>query len=369
MDNLRMSRVLTIPQAANQALSPAQRKFNQLQTQIEKARTSLLVWDEAVPAFAQSFAKLVAPLRQQAERLHRDTALRLDEWLAEKGWSGDDRLDLESVVSDMARVVLEQHGLDDTERATWKALHDRHADLGFDAENAHGVEILKRMFERQTGLDLGDETFEHEDDLLRHVRQKLMDDRDNAPPPPAAPKKRLSAAQQKRQEEREAVERQAKQSLREVFRKLASSLHPDRATDPEDSAHRTEMMQRVNAAYAKEDLLALLKLQLEIEQIDDAHLRSASDAQIKHFNAVLQEQLDELRTEVNMRERNFCADFSLTPRGALNPSKLGPVLSHAQADSRAVLYETHLDFKAVSTREGTKRWLKKLRAATQAAYF
>jgi hypothetical protein len=36
-----MTRLLTIPQHAAEALSPAQRKFNQLQQQIDKAKSGL----------------------------------------------------------------------------------------------------------------------------------------------------------------------------------------------------------------------------------------------------------------------------------------------------------------------------------------
>ncbi|MFN7695388.1 MAG: hypothetical protein ACK5O3_15230 [Burkholderiales bacterium] len=357
-----MARLLTIPQQANEALGPAQRKFNQLQAQIDKTRKALLTWDEALPAFSEAFAKQVVPLRREAAQLRRDTALRIDGWLGEKGWARGEREMLEHLVCELAREVIEEHGLDPIEQGRWKALHDRYSPISFDAENAHGVEVLKRMFEKQTGLDLSDEDFEDEDALLRHVREKLLKDREEAPPPAPKPK-RLSAAQQKRQDEREAVQAQAKQTLREVFRKLASSLHPDRATDDEDSVRRTALMQRANAAYAKEDLLALLSLQLEIEQIDAAHLRGATDAQLKHFNAVLQEQLEELKAEVQMRERSFCADFEIKPRStSLNPAKLGPVLAHAVADWRAEVFHAGRDYEAVNSREGTRKWLKKVKA-------
>jgi hypothetical protein len=358
-----MPRLLTIPQHANEALGPAQRKFNQLQTQIDKARKALLTWDEALPAFGEAYAKQVTPLRREAEALRRDTAARIDGWLTEKGWARGEREMLEHLVCELAREIIEEHGLDAAAQANWKALHDRHSPISFDAENAHGVEVLKRMFEKQTGLDLSQEDFEDEDALLRHVRQKLLQDREDAPPAEAPKPKRLSAAQQKRQEEREAVQAQAKQTLREVFRKLASSLHPDRASDDADSVRRTALMQRANVAYAKEDLLALLSLQLEIEQIDAAHLRGATDAQLKHFNAVLQEQLEELKAELQMRERGFCADFELKPRStSLNPAKLGSVLTHAVADWRAEVFHAGRDYAAVNSREGTRKWLKKVKA-------
>lgn len=364
-----MARLLTIPQPAGDdgsgPLRPAQRKFNSLQQQIDKARRALKAWDAALPEFARQHAERVRPLRLEAEKLRRETALRLDEWLQDKGWARGERELMQELVSELAREALELHELPDQERATWKELHDRHADLGFDAQNAHEIEVLKRMFEHQTGLDLGDEDFATEAELLDHVRERLHARSEEAAgekaAEPAKPK-RQSAAQKKRAAEREAVAAQAKQSLREVFRKLASSLHPDRAVDAADAERRTALMQRANAAYAKEDLLALLSLQLELEQIDDAHLRKASDAQLQHFNAVLQEQLEELQAELQMRERRLCADYELKPRRALQPEKLSALIADAVADWNAELYQAGREHAALLTREGTKRWLKKLKS-------
>lgn len=358
-----MSHLLTVPQGADgEALRPAQRKFNQLQTQIAKARRQLQAWDAALPAFARLHTERVRPLRLEAEQLRRDTALKLDEWLQDKGWARGERELMQSLCCELAREALEAHELPDEQRAAWKELHDRHAELGFDAQNAHEIEVLKRMFEHQTGLDLGDEDFDSEAELLRHVRERMSARREEEQQAPPPPPKRQSAAQKKRAAEREAVAAQAKASLREVFRKLASSLHPDRASDEADAARRTALMQRANAAYAKEDLLALLNLQLEIEQIDAAHLRKASDAQLQHFNAVLQEQLAELQAELAMRERRLLADYELQPRRALQPEKLEALIADAMADWNAELFHAGRELAQLHTREGTRRWLKKLKS-------
>jgi len=369
-----MSRLLTIPISTVEVLSPAQRKFNRLQQHIEQARERLRAWEAAWPGFAKAYADGVLPLRRQAEQYRRDTATHLDHWLSEKGWAQGEREALEGLLCDLAREVIEAHGLDAGQRAWWKDLHDRHAALSFDAENAHHMTVLKRMMERETGLDLGDAQFDNEADLMQHVRQRLHEERDaaaasgEAAAEPAPKPKKQSAAQRKRQAEREAVALQAQQSLRTVFRKLASALHPDRASDAADGERRTALMQRANAAYAADDLLALLTLQLEIEQIDAAHLRGASEAQLKHFNAVLQEQFDELQSEIALKERAFCAEFSLRPRQTLHPAKLAPTLANAVADMRAVAYAAKRDLACVTTRDGTRRWLKKLKAELRGIY-
>ncbi|WP_341888453.1 hypothetical protein [Variovorax sp. YR752] len=46
--------------------------------------------------------------------------------------------------------------------------------------------------------------------------------------------------------------------MRDIFRKLASALHPDRETDAQQRKVKTALMQKANQAYAANDLLALL---------------------------------------------------------------------------------------------------------------
>jgi hypothetical protein len=77
-----------------------------------------------------------------------------------------------------------------------------------------------------TGLDLGDDEGIHsEDDLVERMREGL--EQREAARAARASRRHKSAAQQKR----EAEAQQAAQSLREIVRKLASALHPDREPD------------------------------------------------------------------------------------------------------------------------------------------
>ena len=82
-------------------------------------------------------------------------------------------------------------------------------------------------------------------------------------------------AQEVRQQE---LVQDASRSLRAVYRQLASALHPDREQDERERQRKTRLMQRVNVAYGKQDLLQLLTLQLEIEQIDHTHGHSTAQS-------------------------------------------------------------------------------------------
>ncbi len=163
------------------------------------------------------------------------------------------------------------------------------------------------------------------EDVLLHMQQKLAAQAADAQAEAEAqaeghgrPRRKKSAAQQRREDEAQL----ATQSVREVFRKLASVLHPDRETDPALRESKTAMMQRANQAYAANDLLTLLELQLEIEQVDAGHVQGASPQRLKHYNKVLAELLTELKAEVEDVEMGFCIDFGLDPGRGMNPARL-----------------------------------------------
>lgn len=134
---------------------------------------------------------------------------------------------------------------------------------------------------------------EDAESLFRHVRDKLG--AQDAARSGQRRSKRAEAAAERRQ----AAEREATQSVREIFRKLASALHPDRETDPAERERKTALMQRVNQAYDRNDLLELLSLQIEIEQIDAEHLAGVPESRLKHYNAVLRDQLASLDAELH----------------------------------------------------------------------
>ena len=104
----------------------------------------------------------------------------------------------------------------------------------------------------------------------------------------AAHKSRKATAKEMRQAAEEA---RLKQSVRDVFRKPASVLHPDRETDPAERHRKNALMQRANVAYAADDLLGLLELQFEIAQVDEGSLDLQGEEQIKQYNKLLTRQL------------------------------------------------------------------------------
>jgi hypothetical protein len=337
-------------------LTPAQKRFNTLIRQIEQARQTLAAWQENIPIYRQAHAGRLLPLRAELLAASRQWVFALDGLLGQPGWSKAERATLGELLCEAAGQLLAARGDD----AELKALFDRHAEVDFDTGQREAARAMKDLTEALTGLDLGDDEEIHtEDDVFARIHEGLDQqaaEREAARGERAA-RRRKSAAEQRR----EAEVQQAAQSMREIFRKLASALHPDREPDEGQRRAKTALMQRVNQAYAANDLLALLELQLQVEQIDASHIANAGASRLKHYNKVLDEQLDELRLEIHRLEMEWRMEFGVDPLGAVQPHKLHSVLEHTRSQWRAELAQMQRDTRMLADTAVTRRWLKRQR--------
>jgi hypothetical protein len=165
------------------------------------------------------------------------------------------------------------------------------------------------------------------------------------------------AKEAKQQEEAKNVS----QSIREVYRKLASFLHPDREPDEQERTRKTALMQRVNVAYDKQDLLQLLELQLEIEQIDQASINTLSEDRLKYYNKVLTEQSVELQQEIHAVEMSFKMRFNVMDNDVLSPASALNSLQNDVCDIQADITTIKDDLVSFQDVKNIKTWLKSYR--------
>ena len=361
-----MSRIEALrvrPGEAGKTLTPEQKRFNSLIRQIEQARETLAAWQENIALYRQAHAQVALPLQTSLMAARREWVFALDALLDQKGWTRTERKTLRELVRATAGALLE--GNDD---AALHAVFAKHGKTDFDTERQQMLHAMKDLTETMTGLDLGDNDGIRTDaDLLQrlHAEMEAQAAQAEAERTTKASRRRKTAAQQRR----EAEEQQATQSVREIFRKLASALHPDRETDPKEHEVKTALMQQVNRAYAANDLLTLLELQLRIEQVDASHIANASAQRLKHYNKVLSEQVAELKGEIARVESGFCFEFGAEPRWGINPRKLGTLLEENARFLRAEMAEVQRDMRILTGGAATKSWLKRQRELLREADF
>lgn len=106
-------------------------------------------------------------------------------------------------------------------------------------------------------------------------------------------------AKLKRQQDKQAkASMLVNQSLKTVYLKIASMIHPDREPDESKKAEKTELLQRANEAYEQEDLFFLLKLQLEVEQSKNGSNKALSTEQVKFYQMALEAQSQALKQQI-----------------------------------------------------------------------
>lgn len=330
--------------------SPAQQRFAQLQVQLAAARSALAAWDLALPAFQAGYAEHAAPLRAELLALRDEQLQRIAALLDEKGLSKSEKAALRERAAARARQVLDRGGLAAAAQAHWRLLHDLHAEQPYATLEQDRLEQLRTTLAAHAGLAPEDLPADSPDELWRRLHEH------REAQAAAAQRQRRTAAQRREAAAEAALQAEASQSVRAVFRKLASALHPDRATSPSDQAWRTAQMQRVNEAYAREDLLALHALQLEIEQGEAP--APASGAQLRHLNQVMAAQLEELQAELAQRAARLCRDFQLQPRHEPRPEKLTSLLNEAVAALRAELMDVKWELRQLAGQDSARAWLR-----------
>lgn len=311
------ARALSISAHSTEAtLSPAQKSFNRLLKQLEKKRATLAAWDALLPCYQKRYTGDFLPLDKQRRALQIAIVQRLDSYHGQKGFGKKDRRALSEVVLLLLDPILQAAA--DPELV---AIYDRHSDSDYASDRAADEQMARDMLSEITGMNI-DFDFDMNDpaDFLQQMQKKLLED--GAPEPEASPARKKTAKQLAREAAAEAEEKDVSQALREVYRKLASALHPDRETDPDERERKNRLMQQVNLAYEKHNLLKLLELQLELEHIDASQLARLGEDKLKHFNRVLKEQSRELDMEILALQSRFMINFRCEIDDGSKPDQL-----------------------------------------------
>lgn len=109
---------------------------------------------------------------------------------------------------------------------------------------------------------------------------------------------KVKAHQEEAKQARQILQKQkTTKSVRKVYMDLVKAFHPDLETDEAEKLRKTEIMQKVTQTYQENNLLELLKLQIEFERIDQDHLENLGKEQLTYYNLVLKEQVEELEKE------------------------------------------------------------------------
>lgn len=336
MSHVALQSLQIQPDAADPLLAQQQRRFNTLVRDVAVWRAALAEWKERVARLQQT----VEPVRRELHGAWRRWVFALDHASLQPGLARAERAQLGELLREAATALLEVE--DDAEIAA--------------VASRHGGGASSVQSRREDAADeAGDE--ELQEDVAQDWERQAA----------AAAAQRAEWAAQRRSatalKRRKQAAQEVSGSLRDVYRRLASALHPDREPDAQQRDHKTALMQHANQAYAQGNLLALLELQLQAEQVDAAHLAVVDQRRLQHYVTVLQEQLVELQTETRRLEAGFRAAAGVAPGSGLQPRRADRLISSEAQRLRSELLLLRRQTRLLLDVEATKSWLREQRKA------
>lgn len=301
---------LAVPAAAGPR-SRLGRRFNAVVGKLEAERVRLALWREESPKIRALASSEYAPLARTFDAHRRRLLLLLDLAYYDETIGGKTRKKLVEVICSTAQDLMRADAQDQATRE----IYQKHGGRGVDPDAE-----------------------------------------------PSSPRKVEPAARQPRGACHDAG--RAGQPVRELFRKLASALHPDREADPAERGRKTALMQRANMAYAANDLLGLLELLLEV---DRSSLDNLSDDRIEQYNRILECQLDGTKVEIAALETSLALDMGWEPGRHRTPKAMMRALRADTAALRADVAYIEADLATFGDLNNLKGWLRGHRFAADDA--
>ena len=299
---------LVIRHGNDAPLSRTQVEFNRLMKSLESTKARHAREQERLDEALTTSIRELMPIVEEINRVNRDLVFKGHEAMRtlkltakRRQWFGD-------LLSGKAvELLADPVGLGEQEIAELEAVF---AELGPCMEERRMKEseheefdFLREMIEetaRQAGVDLDLSDLDPNGDpeeFERTVRERLGEASalfDDAPPATQRPRK-PTKAQAEKERKRLEIEEAKNRDLKSLFKQLAKAFHPDLEPDPLLKEHKKIWMQRLNSAYASNDLREMLQLEMEWLGEEATNLSTAGDEKLKVYCMVLKEQIDDLK--------------------------------------------------------------------------
>jgi hypothetical protein len=366
MAKANRSSVSIAPDHNKATLSKGQKAFNALIEQIEKRRERLSAWEAAMPAFLRKYMNQYVPLEQASIDLRIQLVHRMDQAYDEKGLSKSDRSTMAELISELAGALATR-----TDNPELKRIYERYSESGSNKEAVAKPDDTKSVPEAEPRDDVD---LNSPEAAMQRAHEQM--EQHEAQEAAAREAREAHRAQRKKTLKQRAAESRQKAeqaetsvSIREVYRKLASALHPDRELDPQERDRKTALMQRVNQAYDKKSLLQLLELQLELEHIDQTAIDNIGEERLKHYNQILTEQVAELDREIARVEAEFKDRFGIQTSADVSPGTIMRILSADIVSLQQSLHALQHELRVFDDVKQLKDWLKMVKQSLATTRF
>jgi hypothetical protein len=286
-------------------LSKEQKKFNGFLKKIQKIKDDI---EAAKMFYAQvpAWMEKLRPHEQKQAEAKRKLVLALDASPFLHKLTRNQLEDLHEIMVNFCGELITEFQMDDL-----KAIFDKYSsEMSWEESEADAksqvAEMAKDMFGMDIDIDKMSDPKQQQEEMERIMRE--MAERKEREKEAAEAQQAEYANRKKSQKEidRDLKEAEAAKNMskttRQIYMELVKTFHPDQEQDETERVRKTEIMQKITAAYEKDDLLQLLELQMTLLDRADHILQSMNDDKLKLYNKMLSQQVFQLEQEFHAND-------------------------------------------------------------------
>ncbi len=352
-DNKLVRIALSGPNA--KPLSKAQKEFNRLSARVAELEKLLIDYQASVDAVQQRIQADYIPLLTAYNQARADLVRLFDRFYDNPEATRSERRKIARLIVDMGEDLLFRHGFADLRAIVGKYSQQ---DLDEADDAAQQLEQMKQTAAATYGLDLDDIDFESPDELMAYIEQQVRERQAEQERRNARTEQSKSNQQQADEAKQAAKLQQTTKTIRTLYRELVKAYHPDRELDEAEKGRKTAIMQQVTEAYEKGDLMALLRLQLTLNELDQARVNTLADEPLRHYNKLLKQQIDRLTDELTERQQ-YMASLLGRPLTSVQSTfglevSIGEAVNSLKRDVKAIKQQ----LKSLTQPAFLKAWLQ-----------
>jgi hypothetical protein len=362
-NSLSFLSALAVQATAQAKLTPAQQRFNELLARIELLTGHIQRLEAWSDLHRYAHIQALRESVQQAQA-HRKNLLF---FLHERLQTADFTVQQQRMARGKLRSLLgELAATTDPQVQALANLYVSEEDTQEAAqEQAEAAQRLREKIEEALGqpIDKPSQYQTPEDMMAAGMRQwqrqqQADDDRKAAKRAARKATKKSAAAEKGEISPAMARETDAKSAIRTIFRQLASALHPDREPVESERLRKTGLMSEVNAAYEKNDLTTLLRLQMQVTQVNPQSTARMADDKLQAMSLLLKEQVAALEDDLDQLQSRLSRELCVPVRAETNEAAMTQSLQRIQADQRQNMDSLAGDLRRIQNDAELKRWLK-----------
>ncbi|WP_051718945.1 hypothetical protein [Hymenobacter sp. IS2118] len=298
------------PGAGSDSLSKAQKEFNRLTKRIARLEKEVIDFREAAAAMRQRVQNEYRPLQARHNEARAALVRQLDQAFETHKLTKGEKNKITDLIGQCVDLLERGH-------ADLAPIIDKHAPPLSQEEEAAAdkatSEMMKQLFAVQYGIEFDpDVDVSTQARFMAYVDEKMAEreaeyEQQEAQAAERRTRRKKSPKQQAAEEQKQAEEKNITKAVRTLYMDLVKHLHPDLEPDEAEKLRKTELLKQVTTAYQANELLTLLRLQLELQRIDQSHLENLAESQLRYYNKLLKEQTRDLDEALLAEQQDWSA--------------------------------------------------------------